>query len=94
LNFRFKGVTDGQKDADMLSNGSGSELKEMRRLFIIDHLFALNQIDTIENCGTISNVIVPDTVLRYLNRKNIQSFHGLRAGLCTDRSACCDSLII
>jgi len=50
----------------------------MHKLFIIDHLFALNQIDTIENCGTISNVIVPDTVLRYLNRKNIQSFHGLR----------------
>jgi hypothetical protein len=48
------------------------------KVFIIDHLFALNQIDLLENCDCLSNVVVADTVLRYLNQKNIQAFHGLR----------------
>ena len=51
---------------------------QVNKLFIIDHHFALNQIDIIENCDTLTNLVVPDTVLRHLNRKNIQSFHGLR----------------
>lgn len=52
--------------------------KQISKVYIIDHLFALNQIDFIENCDTLTNVIVPDTVLRQLHRKNIQTFHGLR----------------
>ena len=50
---------------------NGTAESESTSILIIDHLFALNQIDTIENCSTISNVVVPDTALRYLNRKNI-----------------------
>lgn len=60
----------------------------MSKIFIIDHLFALNQIDTIENCSAISNIVVPDTVLRYLNRKNIQSFHGLRNTMDAQEGRC------
>lgn len=41
-------------------------------------MFALNRIDVLENCEALTNLVVPDTVLRYLNRKSIQSFHGLR----------------
>ena len=70
----------------------GSEDNEnnnrMEKIFIVDHLFALNQIDTIENCSAISNVVVPDTVLRYLNRKNIQSFHGLRNTMDAQEGRC------
>jgi len=40
-------------------------------MFIMDHLFALNQIDVIENCSTLANMVLPDSVLKYLNRKNI-----------------------
>ena len=50
----------------------------LSKIFIPDHLFALSQIDTIENCTALTNLAVPDTVLRYLHRKNIQSFHSLR----------------
>lgn len=78
LNFKFKGMAESKVDADMASHGEGDAANLMTSIYIIDHLFALNQIDTIENCSTMSNVVVPDTVLRYLNRKNIQSFHGLR----------------
>lgn len=49
-----------------------------QRLYIVDHLFTLNQYDFIENCEALSNFVLPDTVLRYINRKNIQSFHGMK----------------
>lgn len=39
------------------------------RIYIIDHSFALNQFDFIENCEGLSNFVLPDTVLKYLNRK-------------------------
>ena len=39
---------------------------------------AVNQIDLLENCEILSNLVIPDSVLKYLNRKNIQSFHALR----------------
>ena len=52
--------------------------KSISKVFIIDHLFALNQIDIIENCDTLTNIVVPDTVLKNLNRKSIMTFHGLR----------------
>lgn len=79
LSFKFKGgMAESKADADMASSGEGDGANEQSCIYIIDHLFALNQIDTIENCSTMSNIVVPDTVLRYLNRKNIQSFHGLR----------------
>jgi hypothetical protein len=47
-------------------------------LFIVDHLLALNRTEVLENCDALSNLVIPDTVLRYLNRKNIQAFHGIR----------------
>ena len=45
---------------------------------MIDHCLALNQIDFIENCEILSNLVVPDSVVKYLNSKNIQTFHALR----------------
>ena len=38
----------------------------------------MEQIDLIENCDVLSNVVVCDSILRHLNRVNIQAFHGLR----------------
>ena len=38
------------------------------KVFIIDHHFALNQIDIIENCDVLSNVVIPDSVLKHLNK--------------------------
>lgn len=52
--------------------------KTIDKVFIIDHHFALNQIDLIENCDVLSNVVVADSVLKHLNKMNIQAFHGLR----------------
>lgn len=54
------------------------ERKKIDKIFIIDHHFALNQIDLIENCDVLSNVVVPDSVLKHLNKMNIQAFHGMR----------------
>ena len=65
------------EDVEMRSENSEQGFK-MDKVFIIDHIFALNQIDILENCNILSNLVIPDTVLRYLNRKNIQAFHGLR----------------
>lgn len=39
---------------------------------------ALNQIDLIENCEILCNLVVPDSVVKYLNTKNIQTFHAMR----------------
>lgn len=57
-------------DVEMQSQNSDQDYK-MDKIFIIDHIFALNQIDILENCNILSNLVIPDTVLRYLNRKNI-----------------------
>jgi hypothetical protein len=38
------------------------------RVFIIDHWFAADQIDLIENCDILRNVVVSDSVLKYLNK--------------------------
>jgi hypothetical protein len=35
----------------------------------VDHSFALNQYDFIENCDALSNFVLPDTVLKYINKK-------------------------
>ena len=42
--------------------------KTIDKVFIIDHHFALNQIDIIENCDVLSNVVIPDSVLKHLNK--------------------------
>lgn len=47
-------------------------------MFIIDHQFAQNQIDFIENCSHLKNVVVPDSVLKQMNKVNIQGFHSMR----------------
>jgi len=39
------------------------------KIYIVDHSFALNQFDFIENCQALSNFVLPDSVLKYLNRK-------------------------
>lgn len=38
-------------------------------IYIIDHQFALNQYDFIENCNVLSNLVLSDSVLKYINRK-------------------------
>ena len=53
-------------------------MPKIDKIFIVDHHFALNQIDLIENCDVLSNVVVVDSVLKHLNKINIQAFHGLR----------------
>jgi len=62
-----------------MSDEDGGPLPDkIDKIFIIDHHFALNQIDLIENCDVLSNVVVIDSVLKHLNKINIQAFHGLR----------------
>ena len=48
-----------------------SPAQKIGKIFIIDHHFALDQIDILENCDILSNLVIPDTVLRHLNRKNV-----------------------
>lgn len=69
---------DTRKDVDMRSQDSQEDSLDIDKLFIIDHQFALNQIDFIENCSHLKNVVVLDSVLKHLNKANIQGFHGLR----------------
>ena len=38
------------------------------KIFIIDHHFALNQFDLIENCDVLANVVLPDSVLKHVNK--------------------------
>ena len=39
------------------------------KIYIVDHKFALNQYDFIENCEALSNFVLPDTVMKYINKK-------------------------
>lgn len=41
---------------------------DIDKIFIIDHQFALDQIDFIENCAHLKNVVVIDSVLKHLNK--------------------------
>ena len=52
----------GQADVEM-------DGQTKRCIYIVDHSFALNQFDFIENCDALSNFVLPDTVLKYMNRK-------------------------
>lgn len=52
-----------------MSDEDGGPLPDkIDKIFIIDHHFALNQIDLIENCDVLSNVVVIDSVLKHLNK--------------------------
>jgi hypothetical protein len=51
---------------------------KIQDVFLIDTDFALNQIDFLINFEPLSKVIVPDTVLKHVNKKNIQLFHQLK----------------
>jgi hypothetical protein len=66
-----------QGDAEENQNEVGTS-PTIDKIFIVDHHFALNQIDMIENCDVLSNVVVLDSVLKHMNKVNIQGFHGLR----------------
>ena len=48
-----------------------SSNQELDHIFIVDHVLANSRIDMLENCEALTNLVIPDTVLRYLNRKNI-----------------------
>lgn len=39
------------------------------KIFIIDHHFALDQIDLIENCDVLSNLVIVDSVLKHMNKQ-------------------------
>lgn len=76
MSLKLKG---GPEDEEMLAEDQEpSPAQKIGKIFIIDHHFALDQIDILENCDILSNLVIPDTVLRHLNRKNVQAFHGLR----------------
>ena len=51
--------------------------KTIDKIFIIDHHFALNQIDLIENCDVLANVVVPDSVLKHVNKMYVNLFSSL-----------------
>ena len=73
-----KGYRRVSENEEMEDEDSENETKRIDKIFIIDHHFALDQIDLIENCDVLSNVVVCDSVLKHLNKINIQAFHGLR----------------
>ena len=68
LQFKSSLVNKHASDVNMLDEGDESAFKS-DIIYIIDHQFALNQFDFIENCQALSNFVLPDTVLRYLNKK-------------------------
>jgi hypothetical protein len=54
----------------MKGSEDGDSLPQVaEKIYIVDHSFALNQFDFIENCQALSNFVLPDSVLKYLNRK-------------------------
>jgi len=44
------------------------DIDKIDKLFIIDHQFAMDQYDFIENCAHLRNVVVLDSVLKHLNK--------------------------
>ena len=56
------------RDVEMKSQQSDGDESQPRidKIFIIDHHFALNQIDLIENCDVLSNVVIVDSVLKHM----------------------------
>ena len=89
MTLDLKGAQESQDMEDAISETNSlnafntgqpsvNPAKKIGKVFIIDHQFALDQIDILENCDILCNLVVPDTVLRHLFRKNVQVFHGLR----------------
>ncbi len=58
MNLNFKGADSISEDAP-------------GQIFIMDHHLALNKIDLVENCDTFDNIVVLDSVLRHLWKKNV-----------------------
>ena len=73
LELGLKGSGPNQKDVVMAGAASDDDgqmevKKSIDKIFIIDHHFALNLIDVIENCDVLSNVVIPDSVLKHVNK--------------------------
>ena len=70
LQLEMKGQEEQKKNSDVqMSDEDDIPVpKKIDKIFIIDHHFALNQIDLIENCDVLSNVVVADSVLKHLNK--------------------------
>ena len=73
LELELRGVQSAsQPDRVMSSIDDADDYVEPRKsidkIFIIDHHFALNQFDIIENCDVLANVVVPDSVLKHINK--------------------------
>ena len=69
LELLLKGAQPDRVMAMGSEDEDGAEpRKKIDKIFILDHHFALNQIDLIENCDVLSNVVVPDSVLKHLNK--------------------------
>ena len=56
------------RSADSSNSDDESGGEAIDRVFVIDHQFALNQIDFIENCPHLKNVVVADSVLKHMNK--------------------------
>ena len=73
LELNLRGIeAASQPDRVMSGIGDDDDYIEPRRvidkIFIIDHHFALNQFDLIENCDVLSNIVLPDSVLKHVNK--------------------------
>jgi len=73
LNFEFKSAAKIARDVEMRKvddEDDGLQKHQASdKIYIVDHSFALNQYDFIENCDALSNFVLPDTVLKYINKK-------------------------
>jgi len=58
-------------DHEMSGDDDIAVRKTIDKIFIVDHHFALNQIDLIENCDVLANIVIPDSVLKHVNKINI-----------------------
>ena len=73
MNFDFKSAVKLVRDVEMskvYDENDGLQKHQVSdKIYIVDHSFALNQYDFIENCDALSNFVLPDTVLKYINKK-------------------------
>ncbi len=49
-------------------DGEVEPRKTIDKIFILDHHFALNQFDLIENCDVLANCVLVDSVLKHINK--------------------------
>lgn len=64
------------QDAEMVSADDDNEVDFINTgdspgcngVFIVDHWFLQDHIDMVENCDTLRNVVISDSILKHLNK--------------------------